>query len=232
MPLIVVVGVSGCAGEGQERTAATAKPALLVASSAAARSCVPDNSHQDIPQTAPRQVHWERFEGVAVPFSPAVGPLEVRGDIARCYARTPRGALMAAVQISVRLDRAPRWRQILNQQVVADEGKVAYARARAAQQVVAEGEAAQIAGFRIVSYTPQTAVIATVSRDPARGARTVRTTTVKWDGDWKLAPTPQGSTSSAPQTVNSLSGYVLWGRLLASPGLRAGDCALEFTDRR
>ncbi|MFI0451420.1 hypothetical protein [Actinomadura sp. 6N118] len=94
---------------------------------------------------------------------------------------------------------------------MAGEGKVAYARARASRQAVADGAAAQIAGFRIVSYTPQNAVVGTVSRDPARGARTARTTTVKWDGDWKLAPTPEGSTGSAPQVANSLSGYVFWG---------------------
>ncbi|KAB2344753.1 hypothetical protein [Actinomadura rudentiformis] len=140
-----------------------------------------------------------------MPFSPAVGPLDIQGDIARCYAHTPRGALIAAVQISVRLDRSTRWQKILEQQVVAGEGKAAYARVRASRQVPSDGEAAQIAGFRIVSYTPQTAVVETVSRDPARGARTARTTTVKWDGDWKLAPTPEDSTGSAPQVVNSLS---------------------------
>jgi hypothetical protein len=162
-------------------------------------------------------VHWERFKGVAVPFSPAVGPLDVQGDIARCYAHTPRGALMAAVQISVRLDRSTLWQKILGQQVIAGEGKAAYARVRPTDRVVPDKEAAQIAGFRIVSYTPQTAVVGTVSRDPARGGRTARTTTVRWDGDWKLAPTSEGSAGSAPQVVDSLSGYIFWGGF-SSPG--------------
>ncbi|MBO2465188.1 hypothetical protein [Actinomadura violacea] len=172
---------------------------------------MPDNSQPDVPTTAPRQVWWKRFKGVAVPFSPIVGPLEVQGDIARCYSHTPRGALIAAVQISVRLERSTRWREILEQQVVTSEGKIAYSRARAADRVVPAGKAAQITGFRIVSYTPQSAVVGTVSRDPARGGRTARTVTVKWEGDWKLAPTPEGSTGSAPQKVDSLSGYVFWG---------------------
>lgn len=220
LPLVVglvVLAVAGCAGKGHEETAAkpapqaTRKPALPATSSARARACNPDNSDQDVPRTAPRQVFWTRFKGVAVPHSPSVGPLIVQGDIARCYAHTPRGALFAAAQISVRLDRSAGWQKILGQQVVGGEGKAAYARVRAAGQVVPAGEAAQIAGFRIVSYTPQTAVVGTVSRDPAHGGRMARTTTVRWDGDWKLAPTPQGSTGSAPQAVDSLSGYVFWG---------------------
>lgn len=156
-------------------------------------------------------MHWERFEGVAVPFSPSVGPLDVQGDIARCYEHTPRGALFAAVQISVRLDRSARWRKILEQQVVAGSGKAAYARVRAAGQPVSAKDASQIAGFRIVSYTPQTAMVGTVSRDPKRGGRTARTMTVQWDGDWKLVPTSDGASGSAPQSVDSLSGFVFWG---------------------
>jgi len=203
---------AGCTGTGHEETAAApTKPAPRVASSTEAGACTPDNSNQSIPRTAPRQVHWKRFQGVAVPFSPLVGPLVVQGDIARCYEHTPRGALMAAVHISVRLDRSTRWQEILQQQVVAGEGKAAYAKARAARQVVPKEKAAQITGFRIVSYTPQSAVVGTVSRDPARGGRTAKTTTVKWDGDWKLALTPEGSTGSTPQAVDSLSGYVFWG---------------------
>ncbi|WP_165966365.1 hypothetical protein [Actinomadura sp. 7K534] len=156
-------------------------------------------------------MYWKRFKGVALPFSPVVGPLDVKGDIARCYQHTPRGALFAAVQISVRLDRSAGWQKIMERQVVEGEGKAAYARVRAAGQVVPAAKAAQIAGFRIVSYTPESAVVGTVSRDPARGGRTARTLTVKWEGDWKLAPTGEGSTGSAPERVDSLSGFVFWG---------------------
>lgn len=212
LPVIVALCVAGCTGKDREMTAAApTEPGALATSSAGASGCRPDNSDQDLPQTAPRQVWWERFKGVAVPHSPLLGPLDIRGDIARCYAHSPRGALMAAVQISVRLDRSARWQEILEQQVVAGEGKAAYARVRAAGDPIPAGKAAQVAGFRIVSYTPQTAVVGTVSRDPARGGRTARTTTVQWDGDWKLVPTPDGSSGSKPQVVDSLSGYVMWG---------------------
>ncbi|MFC9971161.1 hypothetical protein ACFVH6_09710 [Spirillospora sp. NPDC127200] len=50
-----------------------------------------------------------------------------------------------------------------------------------------------------------------MSRDPARGGRTAKTTTVEWDSGWKLALTSEGSTGSTPRPVNSLSGYVFWG---------------------
>ncbi|GAA0544717.1 hypothetical protein GCM10009546_03480 [Actinomadura livida] len=205
-----MLGVAGCTGEGQE-AAPTARPESPAASPARADGCITDDGNQSIPSTAPRQVYWKRFKGVALPFSPVVGPLDVKGDIARCYQHTPRGALFAAVQISVRLDRSTEWQKIMKRQVVEGEGKAAYARVRTAGQVVPAAKAAQIAGFRIVSYTPQTAVVGTVSRDPARGGRTARTVTVKWEGDWKLAPTGEGSTGSEPERVDSLSGFVFWG---------------------
>ncbi|MEV5573573.1 hypothetical protein AB0L06_26315 [Spirillospora sp. NPDC052269] len=209
--IVVALGIAGCTAKSQENTAAaTPKSTPSATSPAGARTCSTDNGNQSIPTTAPRQVYWKRFEGVAVPFSPLVGPLDVQGDIARCYEHTPRGALFAAVQISVRLDRSTRWQKILEQQVVEGRGKAAYARVRASEQPVPARKAAQITGFRIVSYTPQTAVVGTVLRDPGRG-RTARTTTVKWQGDWKLAPTPDGFTGSAPQNVDSLSGFVFWG---------------------
>lgn len=156
-------------------------------------------------------MYWKRFKGVALPFSPSVGPLFVEGDIAHCYAHTPRGALLAAVQISVRLDRSDRWQAILERQVVAGEGKAAYARVRASSKVVPAKEAAQLRGFRIVSYTAETAVVGTVSLDPVRGGRVARDTTVQWDGEWKLVPTADGHSGSAPRAVDSLAGYVFWG---------------------
>ncbi|MBB6399702.1 hypothetical protein BKA00_006616 [Actinomadura coerulea] len=209
--VVVALGVGGCTGKEQRRTAVATAPVVPSTGSAGASACTRDDSDQGIPRTAPRQVFWKRFEGVAVPFSSSVGPLDVRGDIARCYAHTARGALFAAVQISVRLDRSTRWRKIMEKQVVQGVGKQAFARVRAAGQRVPAGRASQIMGFRVVSYTPETAVVGTVSRDPVRGGYTARTTTVKWESDWKLAPTSAGSTGSVPQDVDSLSGYVFWG---------------------
>ncbi|NDU72096.1 hypothetical protein GWI34_05575 [Actinomadura sp. DSM 109109] len=118
---------------------------------------------------------------------------------------------MAAVQIRVRLERAAGWQVILGQQVVSGAGKAAYAQKRGSRQVIPAAKAAQIAGFRIVSYTAQGATIGTVSRDPARGGHTAMTTTVRWDGDWKLVPTPDGSVASVLRADDSLSGYVRWG---------------------
>ncbi|WP_207933674.1 hypothetical protein, partial [Actinomadura sp. GC306] len=90
-------------------------------------------------------------------------------------------------------------------------GKAAYARERASGQVVPADEAPQITGFRVVSYTPETAVIGTVSRDPVNDGRVARTTTVKWEDEWKLVPTSEGASGSPPRKVDSLSGFVYWG---------------------
>lgn len=217
--LATVVGLgvlvaAGCGEKGNEETeAVTTSPIRPPTSGANIRACSLNENdiERSVPRKAPAGVFWKRFKGVAVPFSPSAGPMTVQGEVARCYTHTPSGALMAAVQIRVRLERAAGWQKILRQQVASDAGKATYAQTRGSHQVVPAAEAAQIAGFRIVSYTTQNAVIGTVSRDPARGGHTAMTTTVRWDGDWKLVLTPQGSAASVLRADDSLSGYVRWG---------------------
>ena len=102
-------------------------------------------------------------------------------------------------------------------QVASDAGKAAYAQTRESHQVVPAAKAAQSAGFRIVSYTAQNAVIGTVSRDPARGGHTAMTATVRWDGDWKLVLTPQGSAGLGASGGQLTFWVCSLGRLLTAP---------------
>ncbi|WP_158013636.1 hypothetical protein [Carbonactinospora thermoautotrophica] len=153
------------------------------------------------------------FHTVAVPSSPTAGPAVVDGDVARCYAHTPTGALLAAWQIGIRYLVADDWRTVVAQQVMPGPGRDTYVRLRA--QVTANsdqpGQYGQVAGFKFVTYTPQVAVIQLVSRFPT-GSLQVITATVVWsDGDWKLQLQPDGSVSPSAQHVPSLAGFVVWG---------------------
>jgi len=167
---------------------------------------------EDVPDSAPAGVTWSLYHGVALPSSKAAGPAVPGPDVARCYAHTPVGALLASSQIGVRYLAAEDWRAVTRAQTVGAGRDTYLARRAAAEQTAApdqEGTAhGQIAGFRFVTYHSTEAVIDTVWRFPD-GRMQAAGTTVLWrEGDWLLEyPTAP----PAPTPVDSLAGYVAWG---------------------
>ncbi|MGI5347349.1 hypothetical protein ACQEU8_04050 [Streptomyces sp. CA-250714] len=181
------------------------------------------DKRKELPAEMPGGVTWTLFQGVALPSSKAAGPAVTERDVARCYAHTPLGALLATSQISVRYLAADDWRQVTRTQTVG-AGRQSYIAARAKAERTAgpetpggegqgeelnDGQAqGQIAGFKFVTYTSSTAVIQTVWRFPD-GRMQAATTTVLWrDGDWRLE---YPADPAAPTPVDSLAGYVKWG---------------------
>ncbi len=77
---------------------------------------------------APAGVTWQLWQSVALPFSKAAGPQIVQGNVARCYAHTPTGALLAAVQIQYRLGISSNWRQIADTQIMPGPGRNVFIR--------------------------------------------------------------------------------------------------------
>uniref|UniRef100_A0AAU1M5N5 DUF8175 domain-containing protein n=1 Tax=Streptomyces sp. NBC_00148 TaxID=2903626 RepID=A0AAU1M5N5_9ACTN len=154
---------------------------------------------------------------MAVPTSKTAGPAVVEGDLARCFAHSPTGALFAAAQIGTRYPFTKDWEKVVEQQTYGD-GKQLLLDKRRAYEATAEpiapvpGELGQFAGFQFVTYTPQTAVLQMVSRFEA-GTMQVSTVTMQWDdgeGDW-LYEIP--SVTPPQKTVENLDGYVVWGGL-------------------
>ena len=201
---------------GAERPAASSVPAVAAARSTApgmsGNACSPSDHEQAPLQAPPSGVTWQLFGGVALPFSSAAGPMIVEGaGVARCFARSPLGALIATDQLSVRYLLSPDWRTVVRTQVVAGPGRDAYTTWRAGQQVNPfETGYAQSAGFRFITYTPQLAVIEKVMRagDGSLGAFVL---TVQWqDGDWRLVLQADGIANPPGHDVDSLDGYVPW----------------------
>ncbi|GAA4788353.1 hypothetical protein [Streptomyces ziwulingensis] len=202
----------------QDRAATPRPPADRAAAgepspSGAGESCPElSDTRQDVPTAAPRNVTWALFGAVAVPTSEASGPAVAGKDVARCYAHTPVGALLAASQISVRYLAADDWRKVTRLQTVG-AGRDAYVAARTEAEKAGStdqdgGAHGQIAGFRFVTYHPSTGVIETVWRFPD-GRMQAATTTVLWqDGDWRLE---YPADPVAPTPVGSLAGYAEWG---------------------
>jgi hypothetical protein len=184
-------------------------------------SPVPSNSAIDVTTalaTAPPNVSWALFDGIALPTSSTAGPTRVLGAVHAGFAHNPEGALIADAQIAVRYLATPGtgWRDVLSEQVVPGPGVDAYSKARVAsgladvEQVDTAG-VGQIVGFRFITYTSSVAVIQIVVRFPSSGQYQVATNTVDWlDGDWKLQLLPDGSSASTVQTINNLAGFVPW----------------------
>jgi len=169
--------------------------------------------NQAIPEVTPQGITWKLYQTVALPYSATAGPQIVNGDIARCYAHSPLGALIAASQIQARYLIAPDWRAVVAEQVMPGPGRSVYVtnRAKAGNPGGNQpGDYNQLAGFKFVTYSPAVAVIEFVSQATG-GAMQAITATVDWSGgDWKLRLQPDGGESPNALPVTSLVGFSTW----------------------
>jgi hypothetical protein len=179
---------------------------------ATANGCGVSPGEQAVPVSAPASVTWQLYDTVALPFSSQAGPTVIAGDVARCYAHSPTGALVAAVQIAIRYALATNWPAVIAEQVMPGTGRNVYAAQRPGVNVTIQaGEFGQIAGFQFVTYSAALAVVQIVVQLPS-GELQVTTMTVQWSGgDWRLQLQPDGSPGPNVQQVASLTGFIPWG---------------------
>lgn len=207
--LVVVLLAGGRGGQPQSQAPAAKPPASEPALS--------DDTDQKIPTAAPPGVSWAFFRGVALPESRTYGPTRVHGDVAAGYAHSPTGALLAAVNISIRYGRAPNWRSVLEEQTAPGPGQQAWTAIRVQHPINADDPTpsnsyGQIAGFHFVNYTPELATIQLVTQFADRGgAKQMTTLTVQWNGqDWLLALQPNGGASPTATEVTELDQFTRW----------------------
>lgn len=166
--------------------------------------------------TAP-PASWELVNGVAVPVSATAGPYTADGPVRSGFQRSQTGALLAAVQISTRVvvTAGDGWRDVVERQVLPGTGRDVYTWLRAqVEGVDPPGTYGQVAGFRVVTFTPDVAVVQLVTRfgTGTSGSLQVQPVTVKWvGGDWLLELQPDGGVSPTGQLVPDLDGFVVWG---------------------
>ena len=179
--------------------------------------------------TAGTDLRWVDFHGIQLPVSAQDGPRHARRGLVWGFTDTPRGALLAAVNIGVRT--AALWgpaiyRPTIRHQVTgpdqdallaADTGD--YAALRAASPVrsgqpAGRGYAAE-AGFRFVAYTPADATVDLVTEGPGAGGATALVATrveVVWlHHDWRVVAPPGGNWASSATVISSLTGYTPFG---------------------
>lgn len=221
-----MLSVAGCGGGNSSRAGSDTTPGhgrpqvghsdvaqpTPANSSGRANSCGLTDTNQTPPTSTPKDITWQLIKGDAMPVSPIAGPGKVEGPIARCYAHTPLGALIAASQIGDRIGVASNREaiEILKKQAAPGPGVDRGLQVLTGPEVGDGSTDGQTAGFRFASYTPDTAVINLVSR-MNNGTFNVATFTMKWlDGDWKIQLQDSGADSSPVSQVTSLAGFVPW----------------------
>ena len=176
-------------------------------------------------QAAGQGLSWTDFHGIQLPASAQDGPHDARDGLVWGFTDTPRGALLAAINIAVRT--AALWGPAIYQptirhQVTGPDAAALlsadasdYAQLRRAAHVRAgkpagRGYAAETA-YRFDAYSPADATVDIVSAGPGSGGTTVLAATrieVVWRaGDWRVVAPPGGDWGNSATSVSSLTGY-------------------------
>ena len=165
------------------------------------------------------------FHGVELPVSRSAGPRDTRGGLARGFADTPLGALLAAVNIGVRANA--QWGPAVFGPTIRGQVTGPGTAALLAACGASYGQGRQTAGvpagqplgrayvaeeaFRWVIYTPADATVDIVSAGPGDYGATVRAVTrieVEWlAGDWRVIAPPGGDWGNSAAPLTSLTGY-------------------------
>lgn len=162
---------------------------------------------------------WQRVFGVSVPFSTSDGPTRLENGLAVGYAHTPQGAVLAAAQISYRLNARPADKQLVQQQLRTEPDQLEAYDQAVDNGKLPEQEPEQVTkylvapdAFQVENYADDMAIVRLAMRgESVDGQQTwaaVRLIVV-WDaGDWRL----KSSTSDIAQTeyINTLVGWTPW----------------------
>ncbi|UGQ09018.1 hypothetical protein LO772_18790 [Yinghuangia sp. ASG 101] len=203
---------------GSAPSAADREPGIPTALRPDGTCAPPASSGTEPPVSPPQDTRWQDLDGYLVPVSASVGPAAIDGLIARCYARTPMGAVFAALNGSWRYQRTSDWGAAAQHLLAPGPGRDAYIRQRSAatgpnarpQPIPTGDDVPQPRGFRVLDQSLDR-VRVDIVREPFEGGPSTHTEwTVVWvDGDWRLELPANGEPPpSAP--VNPGEPYVAW----------------------
>jgi hypothetical protein len=229
---LAVLGIAAAVLASEHARLDHAQPAPARTKTAPAPSQLARRPATELPGTslvsAGQGLNWKDFYGIELPVSASDGPRHTRRGLASGFADTPRGALLAAMNIAVRT--AAQWGTaifrptIIRQVTGPDAGLLlqadaaAYTQLRAAAHVRPGQPAgrgnATAAGYRFLAYTPADATVDIVTAGPGTDGTAVLASTriqVIWQrGDWRVVAPAGGDWASAATAMSSLTGYTLF----------------------
>jgi hypothetical protein len=191
--------------------------ALLVAAFLMGRQHTRPTAEQGFapPQVTGPAIAWARLGPQPVPVSPTHGPADTGHGLAAGFSRDELGAVLAAINISVRLTgRAgpPVYETTARLQCVGDIN-AAIGAIRGQRSTAAAGSTTPSEYFyRITSGDPSgdlvvVSIAATTPQSRSLGGYTELTRTLQWiDGDWKLHVPP-----APPRLITSIRGWTSLG---------------------
>lgn len=158
-------------------------------------------------------VTWLQVGPVQLPFSDSAGPRVQEGVLARGFAHTPDGALIAALQIPLRVYSLSGTDQIMADQVLGDDADRDEVRAQASRlQASLDADQVLPRAFAWRAYEPYDDQLATYDIATATddGQYNVFRFTVVWiSGDWKYQPNYYQSPTD-PLTAAAVTGDPAW----------------------
>lgn len=176
-----------------------------------ASACHPTDTDLVVPSSTPGGLTWQMFGPFPLPYSSTAGPLVMEDGLAWCYARTPLGAALAAVQISTRMQAGDDAGRVSAAQAMPGTGLTLWNKKLFSQGAIDTSRpdgTVQIGAFRVVSFSPQMAVIELCPSEGRAGHVRAYAITLGWDTDWKLIVQPNGELSPPPHRLPSADGIV------------------------
>ncbi|MGY5204474.1 hypothetical protein [Nocardia gipuzkoensis] len=162
---------------------------------------------------------WQRVYGASVPFSTSDGPTRIEDDLAVGYAHTPQGAVLAAAQITYRLNARPADRDLYVRQVRVSAQQIAAYDKALADDRLPEQQPETVTryfvasdAFKVDDYADDLAIIRLATRGPVMDGKQLWAATrlvMVWDaGDWRLKPST--TNNSQAEYIESLQGWTRW----------------------
>ncbi|WP_054814029.1 hypothetical protein [Nocardia arizonensis] len=162
---------------------------------------------------------WQRVYGASVPFSTSDGPTRIEDGLAVGYSHTPQGAVLAAAQITYRLNARPADRELYLRQVRVSATQIAAYDKALEENRLPKQQPERVTryfvasdAFKVENYADDLAIIRLASRGPSVDGKQLWAAlrlVMVWDaGDWRLKP----STTSGSQTeyIESIEGWTAW----------------------
>ncbi|MGN2637193.1 hypothetical protein ACWEKT_25725 [Nocardia takedensis] len=162
---------------------------------------------------------WQRVYGASVPFSTSDGPTRIEDGLAVGYSHTPQGAVLAAAQITYRLNARPADRELYVRQVRVSATQIAAYDKALEEDRLPEQQPEKITryfvasdAFKVENYADDLAIVRFASRGPAVDGKQLWAAlrlVMVWDaGDWRLKPST--SNSAHTEYIESIEGWTAW----------------------
>ena len=177
--------------------------------------CSLPTGSQEAPSTLPPAgVTWNVVGSMNVPQSGSLGPQRTKDGLRVCFAHSPSGALLAAMNYYAEGTSSTVTGRQLAEQLMVNVPKALLAQSgngASGELEQAAGGPVQIAGYKFDSYSPSQATYDVVIQGP-QGALESITTTMIWTGqDWRYSwPTGGDPSMEVLQERTLTAPYVVW----------------------